>query len=291
MYQLKQMLNDLVDTAYKDDQQIIAYKAFYIEVVEKNYKSKHGDYNRETRHIRLMNPYRDENKLIITSIHELAHHINNMQGNTDSHGPGFYSNYEKLLHAALDMGLFDKNEYLNILRESRDAIDEKKVQKMIQLYRPKDIGYKKDVVKIIIYGAFDIKETLKEKGFVYNKISKAWEIELIEDKANDLKLFLEKNGIKYETASGSRYIVKSEDSKRHIIAVINAYDIKESLKEMGYKYRAKDSAWYIPYDGGRYEAENLIKKIKSITKNTDLKVTAIESYGSEIKVTLKQERR
>ena len=114
MYQLKKMLNDLVEYTFKDDPRLKAYKSFTIEILDKNFKSKLGDYRGDTRHIRIMNTYRDENKLIVTAVHELAHHVNHMQGNEDIHGKGFYANYEKLLHGALDMKLITKSEWMTI---------------------------------------------------------------------------------------------------------------------------------------------------------------------------------
>ena len=286
MYQLKQMLNDIVDIAFANDTRIRSYKAFYIEVLDKVYKSKHGDYNPSERKIRLMNPYREEDKLIITAIHELAHHINHMQSNSDIHGKGFYANYERLLHAALDMQLFDKNDYIKLLRESKDAVDENKVKKMIQNYYPKYNGYKDDKSKIIVFGGYDIKDNLKNRGFSYNKISKAWEKEVEEQEIGELKLYFEEISVKYKITGANKYITKDEKAKKHLIAVFNAFAVKEALKEHNFRYRSSDKAWYIEYDGSRSGMEDIIEIIRTICSGADYKIRSAERYGFEYRITI-----
>lgn len=286
MYQLKQMLNDIVDIAFANDTRIKSYKAFYIEVLDKVYKSKHGDYNPSERKIRLMNPYREEDKLIITAIHELAHHINHMQKNPDIHGKGFYANYERLLHAALDMKLFDKNDYIRLLRESKDAVDENKVKKMIQNYRPVFNGYKDDKNKIIVFGGFDIKETLKNKGFSYNKISKAWEKEAAEQEIEELKKYFDDTSVKYKITGANKYITKDDNSKKHLIVVYNAFTVKDSLKEHHFRYRSSDQAWYIDYDGSQNELNDTLDIIRQICIGAGYHLKYMERYGLEYRITL-----
>lgn len=254
MYQLKQMLNDLVYYVYKDDPRLKAYKAFYIEVVDKKYKGRHGDYNHALKRIRLMNTYRDENKLIITSIHELAHHINHMQGNSDIHGKGFYANYEKLLHGTLDMGLVKKEDWLKAKHECRDSRSENKVERIIKAYKPKDSGYKAGKTKFTVYGAYDYKEDLKEKGFTYNKIVKGWEKETDESEYKIIQDYLDGKSLKYIVSGANKYIVKDPEKKekqnagKWTLSVQNSYPIKDDLKEHGYRYRKEDYCWCVHYN-------------------------------------------
>ncbi len=280
MYQLKQMLNDLIDHTFAEDPRLRAYHAFYIEVLDKNYKGRHGDYNKQNRHIRLMNTYRDENKLIITAVHELAHHINNMQGNTDIHGKGFYDNYKKLLHGTLDMSLVTKDDWLKAHEESHDSQSENKVQRIIESYIPKDAEYKAGKRKITVYGAFDIKDDLKKSGFSYNKIVKGWEIELEESMLDDIKKYLDEKGVKYTVSEASKYIVKDADSKddkpKWTLSVLNAYPIKDKLKERGYHYRKDDFCWCIQYTTGE-EVGQLVKDIKELCQENNVEFQHLET--------------
>lgn len=273
MYQLKQMLDDLVDYTFAEDSKLRSYHAFYIEVLDKNYKGRHGDYNFHNRHIRLMNTYRNENKLIITAVHELAHHINHMQGNTDIHGKGFYANYEKLLHGTLDMGLVKKEEWLEAHREKHDSQSENKVQRIIESYIPKNAEYKAGKIKITVYGAYDIKDELKTKGYTFNKIVKGWEIELEESDSDAMKKYLDEKGTKYTVSKASKYIVKDADNKekrpKWTFSVLNAYPIKDKLKEKGYHYRKEDFCWCIQYETGD-ELTQLIIDIKTLCEENNM---------------------
>lgn len=267
MYQLKVMLNDIVDQAFTDDPKLKSYKAFYIEVLDKDYKGRNGDYNPNTRHIRLMNTYRDEKKLVVTAIHELAHHINHIQGNTDVHGKGFYANYKKLLYSALDMKLFDKNEYISLVKENRDSQSEYKVIRMIQDYIPKDVEYKKNKFKIIIFGGYDIKETLKQRGYKFNKIGKAWELEVDETEKEKEESWVMGNSLKYKISEANQYIVKAEDAVRKkvhyiIFQVYNSYSVKDKLKVLGMDYISSLKVWEIRYKCDNDNREE-IKELKN----------------------------
>ena len=98
MYRVKILLNDLVEYAYPHSPRQKAYKAFYVEYIDKEFKSKHGDYNTKNKHIRIFNLSRTEDQLVVTSIHELAHHINFVNDTSHSfepHGQEFYKPSEE----------------------------------------------------------------------------------------------------------------------------------------------------------------------------------------------------
>ena len=296
MYQLKVMLNDIVDRAFMNDPKLKSYKAFYIEVLNKDYKGRNGDYNPNTRHIRLMNTYRDEKKLVVTAIHELAHHINHMQGNTDIHGDGFYSNYKKLLYTALDMNLFDKDEYIALVKKNRDSSSENKVVKMIRDYESKDVGYKKDIIKFTIFGGFDIRETLKSKGYKFNKIGKAWEKEVREIDKTSEEEWLTSQNIKYKITDANQYIVKSEEQKEKqkkrcpkiTFRVYNSYEIRNTLRELGMHYNSEQKAWQFQVElteDAKPEAEHIKDELCGLNipfvkrrKNTDKQLCCTITY-------------
>lgn len=297
MFQLKQMLNDLVEYTFRDDPKLAAYKAFYIEVLDQNYRGKHGDYRPSTRHIRIMNTYRDENQLIITSVHELAHHINHMQGNTDAHGKGFYANYEKLLHGTLDMGLVKKEEWLTVHEECHDSQGENKVQRMIEAYTPKNAGYKADKTKITVYGGYDARDKLKSEGFQYNKIAKGWEIELKKTDLDAKTALLASLNLKYTVSEASKYIVKDQDvvkkmkeererrKRTFYMVVVNGYDIRNQLKENGYVFNPSDNTWRRGYTA---KDEGLKEQLLALCKDNHAEISKTDTVRNYTFVVLKK---
>lgn len=177
MYRVKILLNDLVEYAYPHSPKQKAYKAFYVEYIDKEFKSKHGDYNTKNKHIRIFNLSRTEDQLVVTSIHELAHHINFVNDTSHSfepHGQEFYKVYKKLLFTALDMGLFNKWQFINA---TADASDSRKVKRMLEEYRPHPINYKQDVKLIQVFYVYEIRKNLQKHGYKYNSVLKSWEKE------------------------------------------------------------------------------------------------------------------
>lgn len=177
MYRVKILLNDLVEYAYPHSPKQKAYKAFYVEYIDKEFKSKHGDYNTKNKHIRIFNLSRTEDQLVVTSIHELAHHINFVNDTShlfEPHGQEFYKVYKKLLFTALDMGLFNKWQFINA---TADASDSRKVKRMLGEYRPHPINYKQDAKLIQVFHAYEIRKNLRKHGYKYNSVLKSWEKE------------------------------------------------------------------------------------------------------------------
>lgn len=196
MYRIKILLNNLVEYAYPHSPKQKAYKAFYVEYIDKEFKSKHGDYNTKNKHIRIFNLSRTEDQLVVTSIHELAHHINFVNDTSHSfepHGQEFYKVYKKLLFTALDMGLFNKWQFINA---TADAGDSRKVKRMLEEYRPHPIDYKKDMKLIQVFRAYEIRKNLQKHGYKYNSVLKSWEKET--GKPLDEATFLDSIGADYK---------------------------------------------------------------------------------------------
>lgn len=199
MFRIKKILNDLVSYAYAGSPNLKAYQAFYIEYVDKELKSKHGDYDKKERRIHIYNLSRTEEQLIVTTIHELAHHITLIDHDscqTNPHGPEFYDVYKRLLFTAMDMGLF--NRYL-FLKTTADASDSRKVAKLLETYKRHPIDYKKDLVLIQVLHGFDSREALKAHDYRYNTLNKAWEKET--DTPDVETEFLDSIGVKYKIVS------------------------------------------------------------------------------------------
>lgn len=175
MLKLKYILNDLVDYAYGDDPKLPQYKCFYVEYLRKKLKTRNGDYRGDNHHLRIFTEGREDVQIIKTSIHELSHHVDFMQRGRCCHDAVFYGIYEKLLFAALDMGLFNMEAYKRCLKDSSDR---SKVLKILERYHPRETGYKKGIIRIRVIQAYEIREQLKKRSYVFNAYDRTWEKEV-----------------------------------------------------------------------------------------------------------------
>lgn len=236
MLQVKNILCDLVDYAYKDNPKLENYKRFYIEVSEQNRNTVHGYYNERTHHIRIFNMYRDDAAIIATTIHELAHHIDTCNRGRSDHSKEFYTIFEHLLKTALNMGLFNKEQFF---ASTRDASDSNKIRKMIENFEPVSVGYKDNVSVIRVKNCFDIKDDLKFRWYHYNSIEKSWELETSEITSEEEFLKSVKVDIEYDI--NNNYI--SFQKKTYICAANGSFDIKDELKEDGFFFDKNKKIW------------------------------------------------
>ena len=184
----KRALIDIVRYAYRDSPKLNEYCDFRYEIVNKEMKSKHGDYTGALRRIRIFNTEsRSLTHLIKTSIHELAHHIDHCNRGKSDHSKDFYKEYRLLLFAALDLGLLDLTDALEGARDSTDANKMKLILvEYMELGRAKRDRIKR-AARISVYNAYDIKGPLKAMGFRWDPESKAWAKELDEHAEGDIR--------------------------------------------------------------------------------------------------------
>lgn len=236
MIQLKNILCDLADYAYRDNPKLEQYKHFYIEVSHENRNSFHGDYNERMHRIRIFNTYRDDAAIIATTIHELTHHIDTCNRGRSDHSKEFYIVFEHLLKIALDMKLFNKEQFL---AATADASDSGKIRNMIKDYEPVSVGYKENISIIRVHNCYDIKNELKERGYHYNSVEKAWEIETSDVVAEERYLKHLKADASYDVSNN----FMSFNRKSYICAGQGSYDIKDYLKDNGFFFDKKIKAW------------------------------------------------
>lgn len=237
MLEIKMILNDLVDYTYGHSDQLSKYKAFYVEFIDARRKGFHGDYHLKTHHIRIFNLYRDDSAIIATTIHELAHHIDQVNRGTSSHGKEFYAEYKKLLYTALDMKLFDKEQYLNA---TRDASDTNKVKKMIAEYEPNDIGYQKNSKRIIVKNGYEIRDALKDAGFRFNHVNKTWEKVIPDHLLDEMKIYLQMHHAEFDVVDP---LAISFGGSYCLYATDGSYDARDRLKEEGFFYDRNHKCW------------------------------------------------
>lgn len=241
MLRIKQILNDIVDTAYADSEKKDLYKKFYVEVSAQNMKSFHGDYRSTNHHIRIFNTYRDDASIVVTTIHELTHHVDFVNRGKTDHSKEFYSVFKDLLFAALDMNLFTVDKFLSA---TSDASDSNKVKAIIKDYVPKEIGYKNDKNLISVKNGYAAKEVLKSRGYMFNKVNGTWEREVESECMQAEKFFLENLYLQYEVTSATSIAFSK---KTYIVAGKGSFEIRDKLKQDGFSYDSKLKSWKKPY--------------------------------------------
>lgn len=238
MIQLKKTFEDILDYAYPDSKKLDMYKKVFVETIDETRKSFHGDYNGRKKRIRIFNLYRSDASLVATSIHELAHHVDYCNRGCLDHGDNFYAVYKQLLYVSLNMGIFTKEEFL---KSTSDASDSNKVKAMLANFEPHPLAYKNNIVIVSVKNGYSHKEYLKESGYHWNSVQCTWDKEIDSDIAD-----LEKNkllSMKMEVAI--REAKKFKMSRgTSIVAGKGSYNIRDFLKENGFRYNSKRKVWY-----------------------------------------------
>lgn len=256
MLKVKLILDDVVSYTYKESSKLDAYKKFYVEIIDKKMNSFHGDYNSATHHIRIFNLYRDDSAIIATTIHELAHHIDNCNRGTTNHDKEFYMVFRELLYTALNMRIFDKVEFH---QATKDASDRKKIDKMLAEYEPVPIEYKRDCFIIEVTECYHVKDVLKAAQYSWNKINSTWEKEVPVTKLEEEKQFLSELNVVINVVDATKVSFRK---KNYIVAGEGSYDFKEQLKADGFRFDRKFKVW--KKEGGRLELEEMKSKYPGV---------------------------
>lgn len=265
--QLKKEMNDIIDVAYKEfsESKIQQFKRFTIYCTDKELTRIWGDCycdpKTKASSIRIVRmKFANFKDVLVTTIHEVAHHIDYSLNNTTGHQTPFYDAFERLLFAAFDMGIItpsDVNEHNSRCRS--------KTMKRIASYTPNPVDYKKDIIRIHVYNCYSIKGILKSKGYQWNGADMSWTKEINisdidEERENLFSLGVSENNIKITTGPGVVSRIRS---------VVRLYDVpyeqREIPKSLGYKWVKKESAWEKQIDDNlSSEEKETLKQIPKI---------------------------
>lgn len=254
MLKIKELLCDIVKYTYGQDCNE-KYLKFYVEISDKNSLSYHGKYNERNHKITICNTYRDDESILCTTVHELAHHIDCCNRGTSNHQKPFYAEYEKLLFTAMNMGIIHKKKFLDT---TKDASDSNKIRKMMDNYIPHPIPYKQNQSTVSVYNSFAIKNELSSRGYHFNGNTKAWEKET--DTPEQEKEWLEQfKDIQIEISDATDLHFEGEIK---LIAMGDTYSIKDELNAAGFHYQNKK---WIYKAKNENEVTEIKKKFPSIT--------------------------
>ncbi|MBQ7818462.1 MAG: hypothetical protein IJ341_02075 [Bacteroidales bacterium] len=238
--EIKKILNDIVIYTYKgkvSDKKLKDFLSFYIVLDNRVLRSKHGHYRGRTFTISIFNLYRSETQIVVTSIHELAHHIDYMIRGTTDHQKPFYDVYSKVLYTGLNMGLFTKSDVLEMREDSSSS---RKVKNILSEYEPTPIPYKQDETRIVVRNCYSIKEKLKEFGFRYNSLSYTWEKVIPVAEYDKYIEQLNELSCEYDIVDAS---AMNFEAMGILIATGDTFEYKEELKENGFHWSAQNKRW------------------------------------------------
>lgn len=277
-FQLKKQMDDIIDVAYADEKPNLLrqFHRFTIYSSDKVLKGRLGDcrYNadgKNSSYIRILRvqnqPYK---QILLTTIHEVAHHVEFSRTGASGHKEGFYAENKKLLFAAINMGILSKEDVETYKNLSQGG---KKVARMTeQEYEEKPVEYKKDVVQVRVYNARYVKDILKARRFRWNSADRAWVLETkryylpkVLEKLNELAKFgLNPKDIKVidSPAVISRIV-------RHVALEKVPFDKKDAVKALGYRW--KDKRWCRDIEGDTLPPEE-IRAIIEISPRIEISI-------------------
>ena len=173
---LRRHLDEIIDNLGVEDPDLIRkYKNFKLEISNRIYASKSGDYDRRTMKIRITKTSSHNNaNEVSTTLHELAHHINFCNGGERGHGTDFYNVFRELIFSALDLKKITLQEMKNMNRSNADY---SKVMKMLNEYENRPScrrSEEKFEYEINVPGIAENDPQLIPYGYKYNQRRKTW---------------------------------------------------------------------------------------------------------------------
>lgn len=241
--ELKRQMNDLIDIAYKDESppRIRQFKRFTIFCTTNALSSRHGDClvnPDKSSSLRILNlAGRNPNDILITTIHEVCHHIDFSLRGTTNHDKNFYAVMKQLLSAAIDMGILTMNDLVDADRiEESHSRSRGKIGRMMAGYVPQPVAYKKDVVSVSVYNCFSVRDHLKKRGFLWNGLDKSWTKEIVTSDLDAEKKYILSLGVLPQDIK--EHSLKGVSIRqRKIVHLYNVpFESNSIVKEMGFQW-------------------------------------------------------
>lgn len=254
---LYNMLCDIINETYKENTKselLQEYKKFYLEYSNK-IGSTDGNYSWKNHKIVVRNLFKDDKILLFTTLRSLAHHIDfRNRGKTNSEWQ-YYAEFERLLRTSIVMGLIS---FLDI----KDVELNDKESKILYKLEKEDLSaekYKQGIIVFRVSNCFNVKDKLKQHNYKWLSNEKVWEKEVPEENVDDEISYLETfiNLENLTTHSASELLLTGY----MFVLVYECYDNRELLKQRGYKFDGKESAWKkrLNVEEVKYEVGKLAK--------------------------------
>lgn len=171
---LKNKLDLIIKTAYKDHPRLKQMLFYRLEILPKTTRTSLGLYRFLERKIEVnLGNTPDNANILMTLIHELSHHIEYILTGQSGHKKSFYDIHRALLYTALDLKLLSLNECLRMDRASRNY---NKIIKILYEYKPHNQAAPElpDEIELSVYESFLFKDILKNKNYIWDSIARRW---------------------------------------------------------------------------------------------------------------------
>lgn len=266
------VLSDIMNEAFPNN----VFSKFFIEMIPKEYATIHGRYYYKSRKIEIFNLSREPKRILITTIHELAHHVDRNIRGKSGHDKHFYQVHRMLLITAVEMGIVSLRDIAII----NDSLDAEKLEAyfgeiMSWKYTPKSYKTNKSMIKVQF--SFSIKDILRGRGYKYSKDEKLWEKEIeqcvLKEEVNYLKTIINEKNI---------IIKKASDVDFQIIYELTAHTLPTNfsvLEKLKYKPMDNGGAYRKYIKSTELNNEIAIFRTSGI-KNIKLKVSGKQAYSN-----------
>lgn len=243
---MQQTISEIIAVAYADipAKTIRKYQNIRVNLEDKELKSKLGDYRHSadgSGTIRLFALRSEGNaELLITALHGASHHIDTISRGYSLHDADFYLIHKRLLFAAMDMGLLEKDD---IVHSSSRARNRDKLAKLVSEYvrRPINNIDNSENTSILVYSAYSQRDMLKSKDYHWNPIELCWTKDCNPKDVQSENEFLQKAGITdIEIVQTGKPIV-SHRKTANVYGV--PYDKRGQLKAIGFMWNNSEKCW------------------------------------------------
>ena len=269
---IKIYLNQIIDAAYPNMSKQEREKALNFTIIfdPQEKRSYHGLYMPKNKTgsraiIKVGNFSRGDKAVIITCLHETAHHIDAVFNGRTGHQAPFYEAYERLIYAAMNLRLLTPDDFREAERDAKKvgkgSQGFSKVLLIVARWEPHylvdEAPAEKKTVKV--GDGFSVKDQLKNAGFYWNKISSTWDIET--DNPDETAAFVREIGCKkIEISDGGINIANP------MVTVVasgkGTYEHRNALRENRFMYNKKKKVWEkrVPAE----EASNYLAELKQL---------------------------
>lgn len=244
---MQQTISEIIAVAYADipAKTIRKYQNIRVNLEDKELKSKLGDYRHSadgSGTIRLFALRSEGNaELLITALHGASHHIDTISRGHSLHDADFYLIHKRLLFAAMDMGLLEKDD---IVHSSSRARNRDKLAKLVSEYvrRPiNNIGNNSEKASILVYNAYSQRDILKSKGYHWNPIELCWTKDCNPENVPSENEFLQTTGITDIEIIQTGKPMVSHRKTANVYGV--PYDERDQLKAIGFMWNNSEKCW------------------------------------------------
>lgn len=262
-YRIYKALNTIIKRSFPKEQ----IEPLKIEFMSHETTSLHGSYNAEKKTARIGNLSRPPAHVLITLLHEAAHHCEYTMTGQLGHQKSFYIIYNKLMITALEMGLFT-------YEEAQTVTDSASVRQLKRYCGPitekavPDKKYKRGKCLVYVFDGYNQRDILSKRGYYFNRRAKAWEREVPKDEEKAEVCYL-------KTLSNNITVWVTDDMlDLTVFAMITVtgktYNCKDILFSLNFTYRDKipgmqTNGWYKKIRSVQLpEYSNAIKTLEKI---------------------------